>query len=53
MDGLKKDVEMDDFDVGTYSEHNCEIIPHSSFFRSFVMPLELIMFPGFPVIPLN
>ena len=44
---------MDDFDVGTSSEHNCAIIPSCSFFISFVIPLELVIFPGFPVTPLN
>ena len=44
---------MDDFDVGFYSEHNCAIIPHYSFFRSFVIPFELTIFPGFSVMPLN
>ena len=38
---------------GTSSEHNCAITPLCSFFRSFVIPLELIIFPGFPAIPLN
>ena len=45
--------EIDDFDVGTSSEHNYEIMPRCYFFRSFVMTLELIIFPGFPVIPRN
>ena len=45
--------EIYDFDVGTYSEHNCAITPRCSFFRSFVMTLELIIFPGFPAIPRN
>ena len=44
---------MDDFDVGTSSEHNCATTPHCSFFRNFVIPLELIIFPSFPTIPLN
>ena len=44
---------MDDFDVGTYSEHNCEIMPRCYFFISVFIPLELIIFPDFPVIPLN
>ena len=41
------------FDVWTFSEHNCEIMPHVSLFRSFFMPLEMIIFLGFLVIPLN
>ena len=45
--------EIDDFDVGTYSKHNCAITLRCSFFRSFVIPLELIIFPCFPAIPLN
>ena len=44
---------MDDFDVGTSSEHNCAIMPHCYFFRSIFMTLELIIFPGFPEIPFN
>jgi hypothetical protein len=30
-----------------------QLCPHCSFFKIFFMPLELIIFPGFPVIPLN
>ena len=44
---------MDDFDVETSSEHSFEIMPHFSFFSSFVILLDLIIFPNFPVIPLN
>jgi len=44
---------MDDLDVGTSNEHNCSIMPRCYFFRSFVIQLELIIFPGFPAIPLN
>ena len=45
--------EIDDFEVETSSEHNRAITPLYSFFRSFVIPLELIIFPGFPEIPLT
>ena len=45
--------EMNDFNVWTSSEHNCENTPHFSFFKIFFMPLELIIFPSFYVIPLN
>ena len=45
--------EIHDFDVGSFSEHNCAITSHCYLFRSFVMLLELIIFPGFPWIPLN
>ena len=45
--------EIDDFDVGTSREHSCAIMPRCSFFRSFVMTLELIIFPDFPAIPRN
>ena len=45
--------EIDDFDVETSSEHNCAITRLCSLFISFVIPLELIIFPGFPAIPLN
>ena len=48
-----RSTEIDDFDVGTSSEHNCAITPHFYFFRSFVMTLELIILPGFPAIPRN
>ena len=41
--------EIDDFDVGTSSEHNCAITPHC-YFGSLVMTLELIIFLGFPAI---
>ena len=45
--------EIDDFDVGTSSEHNCAITPRCYFFRSFVRTLDLTIFPGFLVIPHN
>jgi len=44
---------MDYFDVGTSIEHNCAIMPCCSFFRSFIISLELIIYPSFLVIPLN
>ena len=43
--------EIDDFDVGTSSEHNCEITPRCYFFKSFFIKLKRIIFPNFPVIP--
>ena len=48
-----RSAEINDFDVGTSSEHNCAITPLCYFFRSFVMKLELIIIPGFLVIPRN
>ena len=45
--------EIDDFDVGTSSEHNCAMMPRCYFFKIFVMKLELIIFPSFPMIPRN
>ena len=48
-----RSAEIDDFDVGTSSEHNYAIMPLFYFFRSFVMTLELIIFLVFPEIPRN
>ena len=45
--------EIDDFDVENSSEHNCAIMPHCSFCRSSVILLEMIIFPGCLMIPLN
>ena len=45
--------EIDDFDGGTSSEHNCAMTPHYYLFRSFAMKFELIIFPRFPMIPCN
>ena len=44
--------EMDDFCVVTSCENNCAIMPCCYFFKIFFMPLEFIIFPGFPTIPL-
>ena len=50
---FRRSAKIDDFDVETSSEHNYAITPRCSFFKSFVMPLELITFPSFLAIPLN
>jgi len=42
-----------DFDVWTYSEINCTIMPRCYFFKRFVMPLDFIISHGFPTMPLN
>ena len=38
---------------GVSSEHNCEMMTRFYLFRSFVVTLELIIFPRFPTIPHN
>ena len=48
-----RSAKIDDFDVGTSSENNCAITPHFYFFGSFVMTLDLIIFPELPAIPSN
>ena len=48
-----RSAEIDDFDIGTSSEHNCAIMPHCSLFKSFVMTIEIIIFPSFPAISCN
>ena len=45
--------EIDDFDVGASSEHNCAITPRCYLLRRFFMELDIIIFPDFLAIPHN